>query len=150
MSLENTINQDIKEAMKAKDSQKLAALRAVKSAILLAKTEKGGDQGLSKEQEMALLQRLVKQRKESYELYIAQNREDLAQEEKQQMEAIEVYLPAQLSDEALKTELQAIIEALGASGPGDMGKVMGQANQKLKGQAEGARIAQMVKELLNS
>ncbi len=150
MSLENTINQDIKEAMKAKDSQKLAALRAVKSAILLAKTEKGGDQGLSKEQEMALLQRLVKQRKESYELYIAQNREDLAQEEKQQMEAIEVYLPAQLSDEALKTELQAIIEALGATGPGDMGKVMGQANQKLKGQAEGARIAQMVKELLNS
>lgn len=150
MSLENTINQDIKEAMKAKDSQKLAALRAVKSAILLAKTEKGGDQGLSKEQEMGLLQRLVKQRKESYELYIAQNREDLAQEEKQQMEAIEVYLPAQLSDEALKTELQAIIEALGASGPGDMGKVMGQANQKLKGQAEGARIAQMVKELLNS
>lgn len=136
--------------MKAKDSQKLAALRAVKSAILLAKTEKGGDQGLSKEQEMALLQRLVKQRKESYELYIAQNREDLAQEEKQQMEAIEVYLPAQLSDEALKNELQAIIEALGAAGPGDMGKVMGQANQKLKGQAEGARIAQMVKELLNS
>ena len=150
MSLENTINQDIKEAMKAKDSQKLAALRAVKSAILLAKTEKGGDQGLSKEQEMTLLQRLVKQRKESYELYIAQNREDLAQEEKQQMEAIEVYLPAQLSDEALKTELQAIIEALGATGPSDMGKVMGQANQKLKGQAEGARIAQMVKELLNS
>lgn len=150
MSLENTINQDIKEAMKAKDSQKLAALRAVKSAILLAKTEKGGDQGLSNEQEIALLQRLVKQRKESYELYVAQNREDLAQEEKQQMEAIEVYLPAQLSDEALRAEIQTLIDNLGASGPGDMGKVMGQANQKLKGQAEGARIAQMVKELLNS
>ena len=150
MSLENTINQDIKEAMKAKDSQKLAALRAVKSAILLAKTEKGGDQGLSSEQEIALLQRLVKQRKESYELYVAQNREDLAQEEKQQLEAIEVYLPAQLSDEALQTEIQGIINALGASGPGDMGKVMGQVNQKLKGQAEGARIAQIVKELLNN
>lgn len=150
MSLENTINQDIKEAMKAKDSQKLAALRAVKSAILLAKTEKGGDQGLSNEQEIALLQRLVKQRKESYELYVAQNREDLAQEEKQQMEAIEVYLPAQLSDEALRAEIQTLIDNLGASGPGDMGKVMGQANQTLKGQAEGARIAQMVKELLNS
>ncbi len=150
MSLENTINQDIKEAMKAKDSQKLAALRAVKSAILLAKTEKGGDQGLSNEQEIALLQRLVKQRKESYELYVAQNREDLAQEEKQQMEAIEVYLPAQLSDEALRAEIQTLIDNLGASGPCDMGKVMGQANQKLKGQAEGARIAQMVKELLNS
>jgi uncharacterized protein YqeY len=150
MSLEIKINEDIKKAMIAKDSAKLNALRAVKSAILLAKTEKGGGENLTEETEIQLLQKLVKQRKDSYEIYMQQQREDLAAEEKIQMDAISTYLPAQMNDEELENIIREIIQEVGASGPQDMGKVMGVATKKLSGKAEGKRISDTVKRLLNS
>jgi uncharacterized protein YqeY len=150
MSLEIKINEDIKKAMIAKDSAKLNALRAVKSAILLAKTEKSGGENLTEETEIQLLQKLVKQRKDSYEIYMQQQREDLATEEKIQMDAISTYLPAQMNDEELENIIREIIQEVGASGPQDMGKVMGVATKKLSGKAEGKRISDTVKRLLNS
>lgn len=150
MSLETQINEDIKKAMLAKDSARLNALRAVKSAILLAKTDKGGNDALSAEAEIQLLQRLVKQRRDSYEIYVQQNREDLAADEKVQIDVISEYLPAQLSDEQLEEKLKEIIAQVGASGPQDMGKVMGVASKALSGQAEGKRISETVKKLLAS
>lgn len=149
MSLEIQINDDIKKAMLAKEAAKLAALRAVKSAILLAKTEKGGGEELGKDAEIQLLQKLVKQRKDSYDIYIQQNRPDLADEEKVQIDVISAYLPAQMNDEELEAELKAIIAETGASSPAEMGKVMGIASKKLAGKAEGKRISEMVKKLLS-
>lgn len=149
MSLEIQINDDIKKAMLAKEAAKLAALRAVKSAILLAKTEKGGGEELGKDAEIQLLQKLVKQRKDSYDIYIQQNRPDLADEEKVQIDVISAYLPAQMNDEELEAELKAIIAETGASSPAEMGKVMGVASKKLAGKAEGKRISEMVKKLLS-
>lgn len=150
MSLEQTINADIKTAMLAKDANALTSLRAVKAAILLAKTAEGAKEELSADDEIKIVQKLVKQRKDSLEIFEQQNRPDLAEKERQEIAVIEKYLPAQLSPEALKAELQKIIAETGASSPADMGKVMGAASKALSGKAEGKAISTMVKELLAS
>ncbi|HKL07140.1 MAG TPA: GatB/YqeY domain-containing protein [Bacteroidales bacterium] len=148
MHLQNQIDQDIKQAMLAKEKDKLVALRAVKSALLLAKTEKSSSE-LSEEAEIKLLQKLVKQRKESAEIYQQQGRNDLAEKELSEAKIIENYLPAQMSDEELTGSIKVIIDEVGASTMADMGKVMGIANKKLAGKAQGKAIADKVKSLLN-
>ncbi|WP_312333593.1 GatB/YqeY domain-containing protein [Sphingobacterium sp.] len=148
MSLELQINQDIKAAMIAKDTAKLRGLRAIKAAILLAKTEKGHSEDLNQEAEIKVLQKLVKQRSESAEIYKTQNREDLYAIEVEEEKVIEAYLPKQLSKEEVEAIVKAIIVETGASSIKDMGKVMGAANQKLAGQADGKTISEVVKSLL--
>ena len=148
MSLEQKINQDIKAAMIAKDSVRLRGLRAVKSAILLAKTEKAGVEELSQDTEIKVLQKLVKQRKESGEIYKEQGREDLFQIEFEEQQVIEEYLPQQLSREEIEVAVKEIIAQTGASGMKDMGKVMGLANSKLAGKADGKTISEIVKSSL--
>jgi len=148
MSLEIQINQDIKAAMIAKDTAKLRGLRAIKAAILLAKTEKGHAEDLNQEAEIKVLQKLVKQRRESAEIYKTQNREDLYEIEVEEEKVIEAYLPKQLSKEEVETIVKAIIVETGASSIKDMGKVMGATNQKLAGQADGKTISEVVKSLL--
>ncbi|GAB3413206.1 GatB/YqeY domain-containing protein [Niabella aquatica] len=148
MSLEQTINADIKTAMLAKDSNALTSLRAVKAAILLAKTAEGAKEELSTDDEIKIVQKLVKQRKDSLEIFEKQHRPDLAEKERQEIAVIEKYLPAQLSPEALKAELQKIIAEAGAASPADMGKIMGLATKALAGKADGKAISVMVKELL--
>ncbi|HAE35817.1 MAG TPA: glutamyl-tRNA amidotransferase, partial [Bacteroidetes bacterium] len=137
MSLLDTVNKDIVQAMKSKEEATLRALRGIKSAILLAQTEKGASDELSAEKEMQLLTKLVKQRKESLDIYTAQNRADLAADEAAEIAVIERYLPAQMSEDELKTALEKIIAETGASGPGDLGKVMGVATKSLAGKADG-------------
>ncbi|MBP9152850.1 MAG: GatB/YqeY domain-containing protein [Flavobacteriales bacterium] len=149
MNLTDQINTDLKEAMKAKDTLKLTALRAIKSQLLLAATEKGADGGSSDEAGIKMLQKLVKQRKESAELYLGQGRNDLADPELAEAAIIEKYLPKQLTEDELKPILQAIIAKVGASGPQDMGKVMGAASQELAGKADGKTISSVVKSLLS-
>ncbi len=134
--------------MIAKDKVKLEALRAVKSAILIAKTEKGGGDVLTPETELKLLQKQVKQRKESAEIYLQQNRPELAEKELAEASVIEVFLPKMLSDEELTSEVKKIIETVGAKGPSDMGKVMGVASKSLAGKADGKAVAEKVKLLL--
>lgn len=136
--------------MLAKDKVKLEALRAVKSAILLAKTEKGAGDVLSLEAELKLLQKQVKQRKESAEIYSQQNRPELAEKELLEAKAIEAYLPSMLTEEELKNEILTLVKAAGAKGPSDMGRVMGMATKALAGKAEGKAIADMVKSILAS
>lgn len=148
MSLKQQIDQDIKSAMLAKKKDELTALRAIKSAVLLAETEKGGSEGISQEAELKLLTKAAKQRKESAGLYEKEGRADLAEKEMLEYEVISRYLPEQLSEEELATELQTIIEEVGASGPQDMGKVMGVATKKLAGKADGKTISAKVKTLL--
>lgn len=148
MSLEQKINQDIKAAMIAKDSVRLRGLRAVKSAILLAKTEKAGVEELAEDMEIKVLQKLVKQRKESGEIYKEQGREDLYQIEYEEQQVIEEYLPKQLSREEVEAVVKAIIAESGASGMKDMGKVMGLANGQLAGKADGKTISEIVKSSL--
>ncbi|MEN5232207.1 GatB/YqeY domain-containing protein [Sphingobacterium faecium] len=148
MALEEKINQDIKAAMIAKDANKLRGLRAVKAAILLAKTEKGHTEDLTEETEIKVLQKLVKQRKESAEIYKNQNREDLYAIEVEEQEVIEAYLPKQLSREEVEKIIKDIISTIGASSVKDMGKVMGAANQQLAGKADGRTISELVKSLL--
>ena len=150
MSLENTINQDIKSAMLAKDEPRLRGLRAIKSALLLAKTEKGASEILSEDAEIKVLQKLMKQRKESAEIYQQQNRQDLYQIEKEEQDVIETYLPKQLGREEISERIQAIITQLGASGMKDMGRVMAMANKELAGTADGRTVSEIVKELLNT
>ncbi|MCF8464809.1 MAG: GatB/YqeY domain-containing protein [Flavobacteriales bacterium] len=150
MSLTEQINNDLKEAMKAKDTVKLTALRAIKSQLLLAATEKGADGGSSDEAGIKMLQKLVKQRKESAELYLGQGRNDLADPELAEAAIIEKYLPKQLSEEELKPIIQAIIAKVGASGPQDMGKVMGAASQELAAKADGKTISSVVRQLLSN
>lgn len=147
MSLETTINQDLKTAMKAKDQVALRGIRAIKSAILLAKTD-GSGADLDETAEIKLLQKLVKQRRDSLEIYEKQNREDLATTEREEIEVIERYLPAQLSEDELREKIREIIETTGASGMKDMGRVMGSATGQLGGRADGKTIASIVKELL--
>jgi len=149
MSLEQTINSDIKAAMLAKDKKKLDALRAVKSAILLAKTDKGSSGEISEDEEMRILQKLVKQRKDSAELYKSQGRNDLTEEESYQLSVIEKYLPEQMSEDDVKKTIGEIITETGASSMKDMGKVMGMATKKLAGKADNKLIASFVKELLS-
>ena len=148
MSLTDQINNDLKEAMKAKDTTTLTALRAIKSQLLLAATEKGGGES-SDEAGIKMLQKLVKQRKESAELYKGQGRNDLADPELAEAAIIEKYLPKQLTEDELKPILQAIIDKVGATGPQDMGKVMGAASAELAGKADGKTISTVVKQLLS-
>lgn len=150
MSLKERINADIKAAMLAKEKEKLTALRAIKSMILLAETEKGAGDAMSEDSEMKLLMKAAKQRKDSYDLYKEQNREDLAAVEKAELDVISAYLPKQMSEEELKSELKQIIDQVGASGPQDMGKVMGVASKALAGKADGKTISTVVKTLLTS
>lgn len=147
MTLEERINADIKVAMLAKERKKLDALRAVKSAILLLKTN-GSGEAISEEAEIACLQKLVKQRKESAELYKQQNRMDLYEDEAFQQAVIEAYLPEQMSEEEIRTELQKIISETGASSVKDMGKVMGAAQKAFAGRADNKVVSTIVKELL--
>ena len=148
MSLQVQINEEIKNAMKAKDSVALETLRAIKAAILLAQTESGAKEELSKDDEIKLLQRLVKQRKESARIYNEQGREDLAQPELEQAKIIEKFLPAQLSEEEIKEIISQIIADTGANGIAQMGQVMGEANKKMAGQADGKTISSVVRSLL--
>jgi uncharacterized protein len=149
MSLKQQIEADLKKAMLAKDKDELRALRGIKSLILLAETEKGGAEGLSEETEVKLLTKAAKQRKDSAEMYIQQSRQDLADIELVELNVIERYLPKQLSDEELTSEIEKYIQQTGAQGPKDMGKVMGLATKELAGKAEGKRISETVKTLLN-
>ncbi|MCD4663667.1 MAG: GatB/YqeY domain-containing protein [Bacteroidales bacterium] len=149
MSLEKVINNDIKTAMLAKDKKKLEALRAVKAAILLAKTDKGVDGEITKDTEIKILQKLVKQRKDSAELYKSQGRDDLAEEENFQLSVIEKYLPEQMDEDEIRKTIQGIITETGASSMKDMGRVMGMSTKKLAGKADNKIIASIVKELLN-
>lgn len=148
MSLKQQIDADIKKAMLEKRKDDLKALRSIKSSILLAESEKGGQAGLSSGGEMKLLAKAVKQRKDSAEIYKEQGREDLYTVEIAEAEVIEKYLPKQLTEDELKIELEKIIDKVGASGPQDMGKVMGAATKELAGKAEGRAISTMVKTLL--
>jgi uncharacterized protein YqeY len=141
---------ELKAAMKAKDSVALESLRAIKSAILLAQTETGGGGELSEEAEIKLLQKLVKQRKDSAALYTDQGRADLAEPELAQAAVIEKFLPEQLSEEEITAVVKATIEKVGASGMQDMGKVMGMASKELAGKADGKTISGIVKTLLSS
>ena len=148
MSLELIIDNDIKTAMKAKEDVTLRGLRAIKSAILLAKTAEGAPENISTEDEIKLLSKLVKQRRDSLTIYEQQQRPDLAAKEAEEIAIIERYLPKQLSPDELQTEIKAIIAQLGATSAKDMGKVMGVANKQLAGIADGKQIAALVKTLL--
>ncbi len=148
MSLEEKIMAEMKDAMKAKDEAGLRGLRAVKAEIIKAKTEPGFSGHISEDTEMKLLQRLVKQRKDSLDIFQKQNRADLAKKEEEEIAVIEKFLPKQLSEAELKEELKKIIAATGASSPADMGKVMGAASKQLAGKADGKAISAAVKELL--
>ena len=149
MSLINQIDQDIKQAMLAKEADRLRGLRAVKAALLLARTEKGAGEELDKDTEIKVLQKLIKQRKESAEIYKAQNREDLYDIEMQEMQVIEPYLPKQMSAEEIEAYLKELISRVGATSVKDMGKVMGTANKELAGKADGRTISEGVKRLLS-
>ena len=148
MSLEITINAEIKTAMLAKNEAALRALRAIKSAILLAKTADGKQGEINEEDEIKLLQKLAKQRKDSLEVFEKQHREDLAIKEREELEIIEKYLPKQMDESELKSVLQEIITQVGATSAADMGKVMGVASKQLAGKADGKAISAMVKTIL--
>ncbi len=149
MSLKEQINADIKKAMLEKNKDDLRALRAIKSMILLAETEKGAGGSLSPDAEMKILQKAAKQRMDSIALYREQNRDDLADAEQAELEVIKRYLPEQLSEEELEAKVKEIIEKTGASSMRDMGKVMGVATKELAGKADGKTISQAVKKLLS-
>jgi uncharacterized protein len=150
MNLESRINDDIKEAMLSRDKQKLDALRAVKAAILLSKTEKGSaGSGISDEVEIKILQKLVKQRKESSELYLSQGRDDLASEEIAQLQIIERYLPEKLSEVEVRKIIDGITAETGVVSIRDMGKVMGLASKRIAGKAENKMMADIIREKLN-
>jgi uncharacterized protein len=148
MGLEQTIMTDLKAAMLAKDDAALRSLRAIKAAILLAKTSEGASGELKEEDEIKLLQKLVKSRKDSLEIFQQQNRPELAKKEEEEIAVIEKFLPKQLSAEEVKVIVTEIIAATGATSPADMGKVMGVATKQLAGKADGKAISAIVKELL--
>ncbi len=150
MSLQNDIMTAMKIAMKEKDQVALEALRAVKSAILLAKTSSGGSEELTEEEELKILQKLVKQRKDSAAIYLEQDRKDLALPEIDQAEVISQFLPEALSEEEIEKVVVMTIEDIGAEGMKDMGKVMGIVNKELTGRADGKTISTIVKEKLMS
>ena len=147
--IEDQIPVDLKTAMFAKDKVKLAALRAVKSAFLLEKTKEGFSGNITDEQAQQIISKLHKQRMDVYQIYVDQKREDLATEEIEQANVLEIYLPKQLSEEELTNELKNIIDSLGASSMSDIGRVMGKAMGLLKGKADGTLISKITKELLN-
>jgi uncharacterized protein YqeY len=148
MSLEQEVMNQLKDAMKAKNEGMLRGLRAIKAEIIKAKTEPGANGQVTADGEMKLLQKLVKQRKDSLEIFQQQNRQDLATKELEEIAVIEKFLPKQLSADELNSEVSAIIASTGAAGPQDMGKVMGVASKQLAGKADGKAIAAAVKELL--
>lgn len=150
MNLFDQVSEDIKKAMLARDSQALDALRGIKKEFLEAKTAKGADGELSDEKAVAILAKMIKQRKESAEIYTQQNREELAATELAQAEIIARYMPKALTDEELTAALREIIARVGATSPKEMGKVMGVASKELAGKAEGKAISAKVRELLNS
>lgn len=149
MSLKLQIDKDIKSAMLSRNREELEALRSIKAMILLAETEKGGTGDVTSEAENKLLMKAAKQRRESADIFLQQNRKDLADRELFQLDIISRYLPKQLSDDEVRLAIQAIINEVGAKGPQDMGKVMGTATKKLAGQAEGKVISDWVKKMLN-
>lgn len=148
MALETQIQKDIMEAMKAKDTVRLNAVRSIKSAILLAKTAEGGSKELQDSDIIKLIQKLSKQRKEAAEQYSAAGRQELADNELSEAAVLETYLPKMLSEEETESRLKEIIAELGASAPSDMGKVMGVATKRLAGLAEGKTISTIVRKLL--
>ena len=148
MSLEHTVNTGIKAAMLARDETTLRALRAIKAAILLAKTSEGATSGMTAEDEVRMLQKMVKQRKDSLEIFTAQKREDLAQREREEIEVIERYLPARMTPDELREEIGRIIQETGAESLKDLGKVMGVATRRLSGKADGKEVSDMAKSLL--
>ena len=149
MSLLNSLTDELKSAMRAKDTLKLEALRAIKSAVLLAKTATAADANLSEEEEIKLLQKLVKQRKDSAAIFKEQNRDDLAAPEVAQADIITQFLPEQLSSEAIEKIIDGIITKTSAEGMKDMGKVMGMASKEMSGKADGKTISTIVKQKLN-
>lgn len=149
MSLELKIMAELKTAMLAKDEKTVRSLRAIKAAIILAKTSEGAGGEIGEAEELKLLQKLVKQRKDSLDIFQQQNRPDLAQKEAEEIEVIEKFLPKQMDAAELKEALTAIIHSVGASAPSDLGKVMGIASKQLSGKADGKAISIMVKELLS-
>jgi len=149
MNLEQKIMADMKEAMKAKDEASLRGLRAIKAEIIKAKTEPGAGGELSEDTENKMLQKMMKQRKDSLEIYRTQKRDDLAKKEEEEITIIEKFLPKQMNEAELKEALKKIIEEVGASSPADMGKVMGVATKQFAGKADGKIISATVKELLS-
>jgi uncharacterized protein len=148
MTLVEKINADLKTAMLAKDEIGLRGIRAIKAAILMAQTETGASKDLTTEKEIAILQKLVKQRKDSITIFEQQNRSDLASKEKEEVAVIEKYLPAQMSEDEIEAMVKEIITSTGAAGMKDMGKVMGAASKSMAGKADGTLISQVVKKLL--
>lgn len=148
MSLKQSVESEIKKAMLAKDKDRLRALRSIKSLIMLEETKGGAAESLSEEDELKLLTKAAKQRKDSADIYQQQNREDLLAVELAELEIISEFLPKQLSEEELEAELKKIIAEAGAEGPKDMGKVMGLASKALAGKADGKAISMKVKSLL--
>ena len=149
MSLEQKIMAEMKEAMKSKEEGTLRGLRAIKAEIIKAKTEPGAGGEISSDKEISLLQKMMKQRRDSLEIYQQQNRADLAQKEEEEMAVISRFLPQQMSEEEIRKELKALMDETGASSPADMGKLMGLATKKLAGRADGKTIAAQVKVLLS-
>jgi hypothetical protein len=150
MTLEQKIMAEMKEAMKNKDEGTLRGLRAIKAAIILAKTEKGFSGEITEDAEIKILQKLLKQRKDSLEIFNKENRPDLAQKEKEEIAVIEKFLPTPLTEDELRVELCKIIADSGAIGPSDLGKVMGIASKSFAGKADGKTISSLVKELLGA
>ncbi len=148
MSLETNIMKEMKEAMKAKDEAALRSLRAIKAAIIIAKTEPGANGEISAEAEMKMLQKLVKQRKDSLAIFTEQNRPELAQKEAEEIAVIERFLPKQMSEDELRDAVKKIMATVGATSAADMGKVMGVASKELAGKIDGKAISAMVKSLL--
>jgi len=148
MSLEINIMTELKAAMIAKNEAALRGLRAIKAALLLAKTAEGKVSEITEEDEIKILQKLAKQRKDSLEIFVAQNREDLAQKERDELEVIEKFLPKQMTEEELREAIQQVIAEVGATSGADMGKVMGSASKKLAGKTDGKAISAMAKQLL--
>lgn len=148
MSLAEKIASDLINAMKARDNLSLEAIRAAKTAFILARSEKGPDNILSPEEELKIIQKLVKQRRESAAIYKEQNRPDLYEKEVKEADVLEKYLPAKMNDEELLTIVKSIIDRVGAKSPGDFGKVMGVAMKELAGKADGKEISAKVKQLL--
>lgn len=149
MSLTEKISADLIAAMKAKDTLALEAIRAAKTAFILAKSEKGAEAVLSSDEELKVIQKLVKQRRESAEIYKQNNRADLYQKEVAEADVLEKYLPAKMSEAELTAAVKSIIEKVGAKSPADMGKVMGTATKELAGKADGKEISAIVKKILS-
>jgi uncharacterized protein YqeY len=149
MSLEQKVMDEMKNAMRAKDEAALRTLRAIKAAILIEKTSEGATGEISEATELKMLQKMAKQRRDSLDIFVQQNREDLAAKEREELVILEKFLPKQMSTEELQAEIKAIIAQVGASSPADMGKVMGVASKQLAGKADGKAISEQVKALLS-